>query len=246
MSQRPTGASLVAALVQIVRAESADRPDTDTELQPYETALKVLDLHGYRSIMAAGTWGFVVQAVVASRGYARGLDAGLLLLRFTDTHRDELPPREVEDNRRQLYLFVLDMLDRLDQWDAYLDAWRHLRAQTTYASTYVADDMGRPGMRDYVVRDDGDTWQVPFLWGMACRRDVIARKVRARDQGRRLGHLFHHAQDELTPAEIQRRLSWVLHAADVAKQTREAWDHPPSNRSSRGMVRVPDGPEVSW
>ena len=53
-------------------------------------------------------------------------------------------------------------------------------------------------------------------------------------------------QDELTPAEIQRRLDWILHLAQVAKKTREAWSHPPANPSSWGMVRVPDGPEVSW
>ena len=56
-----------------------------------------LDLPLYRRIMADPTWDFVVEATIATRSYDTGLEAGFLLLRFTEQHRADLspPPRAV-------------------------------------------------------------------------------------------------------------------------------------------------------
>lgn len=114
------------------------------------------DLHTYRRIMAAGTWGWLRQAVCATRAYQAGLDLSLLLLRVLDLHRPQLDRDEcASSHRQQLYYFVLDMLDRLDRWDAYLAAWACLRARTAERLTYPlarATFMGRGWTRSFWQR----------------------------------------------------------------------------------------------
>jgi hypothetical protein len=66
-------------------------------------------------------------------------------------------------------------------------------------------------MKAYVLSDNGETWRVHFLWPITHRKDVVAQEVRKRVRSRRLGNLFHHPRDELTPTEIKRRLDWVFY-----------------------------------
>ncbi len=149
------------------------------------------DLSTYRRIMTEPTWEFITEAVIATRAYETGLEAGLLLLRFTEDHRDELTPPEFEGNMVRVYGFVLEMLDRLDQWDAYLAAWAQIRTRTSYT---IPEDLRSPvetmGMTPYVMRRDRDALWVHFLWPTQYRKAVIERKVRAKRQGRRLGNLL--------------------------------------------------------
>ena len=65
-------------------------------------------------------------------------------------------------------------------------------------------------MAPSVLRRDRDTLWVHFLWSTVWRKAVIERKVRAKREGRRLGNLRHHPQDELSDAERRRRLDWVV------------------------------------
>ena len=89
-----------------------------------------LDLFTYRSILAVPTWGCITAAVVATRAYVTGLEAGLTLLQMTEVYRACLTPSEGAAHRRALYLFILDMLDRSDEWDGYLTAWEQIRTHT--------------------------------------------------------------------------------------------------------------------
>ena len=50
--------------------------------------------------------------------------------------RGDLSAREEARARMQLYALVLDMLDRLDAWDTYLEVWHQLRQHTAYTVEY--------------------------------------------------------------------------------------------------------------
>ncbi len=65
-------------------------------------------------------------------------------------------------------------------------------------------------MAPFVLRRDRDALWVHFLWGTTIRKAVIERKVQAKREGRRLGNLRHHPQDELSDAERRRRLEWIV------------------------------------
>ena len=167
-----------------------------------------LDMRRYRTIMAYPTWDVLVEAVIATRSYANGLEAGFRLLRFAEAHQEHVAPAEFDANMADLYRFLLDMLDRLDQWEAYLEAWGQIRAHTDYTRRYsLQAKLPESRMAPFVLRRDRDTLWVHFLWGTSYRKAVIERKVRAKREGRRLGNLRHHRQDALSDAERRRRLN---------------------------------------
>ena len=198
-----------------------------------------LDLSLYRRIMADATWDFVVEATTATRSYETGLEAGLLLLRFAETHRTDVSPTVFEDHMMRLYSFVLDMLDRLDQWDAFLEAWAQIRGNTNYAIPERPDaPVDAMGMAPFILRRDPDTLWVHFLWEVAHRKAVIERKVEARRHGRRLGNLLHHSPDELSEQERRRRVERFLQYV----RTGWVWNSP-SDGEQTADVRTVD---VRW
>ena len=179
-------------------------------------ALRSLDdLRTYRRIM--GTWTWLFQAVCATRSYHPGLDVGLLLLRVVELHQPRLSRREVASHRTQLYWFILDMLDRLDQWDAYLATWARVRAHTAETLTYQACARyphGAP-LAPFILGEDARGLTVHFLWPTVHRKELIERKVERQRRGQKLGNVKHATQNELSTDELRARL------ARVARQGRE-------------------------
>ncbi len=78
------------------------------------------------------------------------------------------------------------------------------------------------GMAPFILRRGPDAIWVHFLWQLVYRKTVIERKVQARRQGRRLGNLLHHPQDELSDHERRRRVERVAHNV----RTMWSWTHP--------------------
>ena len=176
------------------------------------------DLDTYRTIMGAWTWTCLFQAVRDTRSYEAGLDAGLLLLRVAEQHHAHLSRREFAAHRKQLYWFILEMLDRLDRWDAYLETWARVRAYTAYASPAWPDARQQYGaeLTPYILREDAGGLKLHFLWITRHRKAVIERKMARQRRGQQLGHVWHATQDELSDDELRERLAWV------ARQAREA------------------------
>ena len=73
----------------------------------------------------------------------------------------------------------------------------------------------------------GNPGWVHFLWPTQYRKAVIERKVRAKRQGRRLGNLLHHRQDELSEDDLRRRLARVAQEVGAAW----AWARPSDDES---------------
>ena len=193
-----------------------------------------LTLSGYRTIMATPRWYFVEKAMVITRSYGQGLEAGLRLLEFTHAHRDVLSAAEFERNETHLYLFLLDLLDRADHWHEYLSAWTQIRRHVRYTLTYWPRTPAHAARATpYVVqRLAGGDLRLHFLWWTDHRKAVITRKLDAQRRGRRLGNLRHHPQADLSDAELRRRLAWVARLARAAAggdpTTGAAADTPPA------------------
>ena len=179
-------------------------------------ALKNLaDLATYRTIMADETWGWLTEAVRVTRSYQAGLDLGLLLLRVIELHQPHLSRAGVAAHRRRLYWFILDMLDRLDQWDAYLATWERVRAHAAETLIYQACARHQHGARlaPFILGEDAADLTVHFLWPTLHRRELIERKVARQRRGQKLGNVKHATQDALTTDELRVRLAWVARQA---------------------------------
>ena len=167
------------------------------------------------------------QLLVTTRWYDKGVEVALALLAVTDRYDAVLPTSEAATARMRLSLLLLDMLDRLDAWEPYLEVWSQLRRHTAYTVAYHDGPHSaatRPRAQPYVVRRERDQIDLHFLWLSSHRKDLIERKLAAKRAGRRLGHLRHHPPDELSDAEVRRRVSAV---ARWARTLRRGGPDPP-------------------
>ncbi len=202
--------------------------------RPHPPLTTLLDLDTYRTVMADATWAAITQAVIRTRSYEAGLEAGLLLLQVAEIHHRQLSRRAVETHVPRLYAFVLDLLDRLDRWDDYLAAWASIRAHTAWTLTYAARARRRHGARlaPFILQEDATTLWVHFLWLTAHRKAVIERKLDRRGRGRKLGNLKHHAQEELSTTELHRRVAWSVQIAHATSGTDDPPEPPGSTSRS--------------
>ena len=143
------------------------------------TAVQTVDLATYRALLADPTWGLVRQLLVTTRWYDKGMELALAWLAVTDRYEAVLPAPEVATGRAQLYGLLLDMLDRLDAWETYLEVWSQLRRHTAYSLAYGDGPHSaatRPQAQPYVVRREPGEIQLHFLWLSSYRKDLIDRR----------------------------------------------------------------------
>ena len=189
---------------------------------PVVSLTERLPLNSYRAIMSFPTFGYVCQAVNRTRNYDAGLDASMLLLRLSEDYKKELTAHEYEQNLLFLYKFFLEMLDRLDRWEEYLDCWKQIRNNTTIVGTYHLDQESRrfhgDAIKPFIVEDRGTVTKVHFLYGTHHRKEIIERKLERKWAGKSVKHLMHHPQSELTDEEIDERLKWVCRMAHESQR----------------------------
>ena len=211
-------AQLLTALPRVARALART---TAGLADPITALTRRLDLTTYRAILAYPWWTLIRQAMVNTRSYEQGLAAGVQLLGHTEAYRDSLPVREIEQHVITLGGFMLEMLDRLDDWEAYLDVWHLLRTHTACGLTYnraAAVSHGRR-MTPFILGHHPGYLRVHFLYLTLHRKAVIERKLDRQRRGAKLGNCWHVTQDELSDAEIRERLEAVAQLAqEVAQQ----------------------------
>ena len=115
---------------------TASGPALPTRGGPATDCTRRIDLPTFRALLGDPTWYVVTQFLVTGRWYEQGLELAFELLACADRYHQDLSAREEARARMQLYALVLDMLDRLDAWDTYLEVWHQLRQHTAYTVEY--------------------------------------------------------------------------------------------------------------
>ena len=109
-----------------------------------------------------------------------GLELALALLVVADRYEALRPAHEPARSPVPLYDLLLDMLDRLDEWETYLAVWQQLRRHTTDTLTYGdGPQSAATGARaaPYVMRRTPGQIHLHGLWLLSHRKDLIARKL---------------------------------------------------------------------
>ena len=77
-----------------------------------------------------------------------------------------LDTREVESHLTTLCLFVLEMLDKLDEWTRYLATWHLIREHTSCSLTYqrAARVAHGPRLTPFILAEHGVVMRVHFLY----------------------------------------------------------------------------------
>jgi len=168
-----------------------------------------LDAEKYRRLLSYPGWNYFTQSIKATRAFENGLDACLVLLRYTEDIREGLSVKEYERNLQTLYTFLLIVLDHLDRWDDYLSLWENLRKNTNFSATYAKEGLQLHGNRiqPFILGEDGEYILVHFLYGMSDRKELIKRKQALQRSGKKARK--HTRQEELSNKQIEQRLQKV-------------------------------------
>ena len=216
-------------------------PTVVLSVRPHDGCRRRIALPTFRALLGEPTWSLVTQFLVTGRWYAEGLDLALALLACADGHRGRMSAGDEAHARIALYTLVLDMLDRLDAWDTYLDVWQQLRQHTAYTVRHGRAAATDPRAQPYVVGRQGDRTDLHFLWYTDHRARLIARKVAKHRAGGPVGHLRHHPQSALSATELQRRLAWVARSGHM-RRWQDTEPAPAADEEVRGEPADPHRP----
>jgi len=180
-----------------------------------------LNLAQYRRILSYPSWNYLLATIIETRSYEAALEACIRLLEFSEKHRERLSQSEYEQNLQRLYLCALSMLDRLDRWEEYLAVWRELRTSTNFCFRATRSIAGAvPNWESCLIQEAGGSVYLHFLWISAGRKALIERKLARRKEGKRLGHMLHRQQDQLSDEELWNRLERVKARINYAESLR--------------------------
>ena len=98
---------------------------------------KILKLSDLEKILSYPTWNYVQEAISATRSYEEGLEAGVCMFDLLEDHREELTQFAYNDHAKKILWFCLEMMDKLDQWEEYLETWHSLRENTDFHMHFV-------------------------------------------------------------------------------------------------------------
>ena len=166
----------------------------------------------FRALLSYPTWNYFLQVICLTRVYDKGLTAGIHLLNLNEKYKDMLTQKEYDDHTRLLYSICLDMLDKLDRWDDFLVAfdqvWKDKRFVFRCHKKSLNEEFGDL-LAKGVVSETEHYVYVHEFWLHILRKEVIKRKIQRREQGRKLGNMYHHTREDLTPEEVAYRQRWL-------------------------------------
>jgi hypothetical protein len=166
----------------------------------------------FRELLSYPTWNYFLQVIRMARAYNKGLTAGIHLLNLNEEYKDRLTQKEYDNHIRLLYGLCLDMLDNLDRWDDFLVAfdqvWKDQRFVFRCHKKSLNEEFGDL-LAKGVVSETKHYIYVHEFYLHILRKEVIERKIQRREQGRKLGNMYHHTREDLTPEEVAYRQRWL-------------------------------------
>ncbi|MCC5848187.1 MAG: hypothetical protein JJU29_08840 [Verrucomicrobia bacterium] len=166
----------------------------------------------FRELVSYPTWNYLTQVIRTARAYDEGLSAGIHLLNMNEEYKENLTQEEYDNHLRLLYHLCLDMLDKLDRWQDFLDTfsqvWLDKRFVYRCHKKQLDGEFGEL-MAKGVVSETPHYVYLHEFWPHVFRKEVIERKIKRQAKGCKMGNMYHHTKDDLTPEEISYRRKWL-------------------------------------
>jgi hypothetical protein len=166
----------------------------------------------FKELLSYPTWNYFLQVIRMTRAYDKGLTAGIHLLNLNEEYKDRLTQEEYDNHIRLLYGLYLDMLDNLDRWDDFLVAfdqiWKDRRFVFRCHKKSLNEEFGDLLAKGVVSETEHYVYVHEFYLHVL-RKEVIERKIQRREQGRKLGNMYHHTREDLTQEEVAYRQIWL-------------------------------------
>jgi len=184
-----------------------------------------ITLERFRHLIGYPNWSIVCDAATAARRYDLGLDFAMQLFRAAWHFEAQLSAHEFERALHITSIHILDMLDKADRWEDYIDWFVFLRDYSTvYLRERTAWLARNTPLEDYLIRYDGDYAILRYMYHYHPRYSVIRRKLARKRAGRSTAHLEHHSFHELSPDQVHDRLAHVAGFWRFKKAADARWD----------------------
>ena len=139
-------------------------------------------------------WGIATDSLKAIRGYEAGIYFAASTFNAAFKHHSELTTQEFDRIAHISAVFLLEMLDKADWWDEYLEWFSFLERNSKFSA---------------------------FVYER--RRKVIERKIARRDAKGSLRGLHHHSRSSLTIQDLRNRLEAVFAHYRFKQQAEAFW-----------------------
>lgn len=173
--------------------------------------LPKINLEKFRNLFKHPNWNYLHQFIVTTRNYDNGVIAIQYLIDKLETYKHKLKSSEYEKYGVSLYSFLLTLLDKADRWEDYLYVWEQLRNTKKFYIKYVKSVIysHSPEIRQFILDETENSLHIHFLYGTNYRKKIIEKKVLKKNEGKKLGNLYHSTIEELTETEIKERIDWI-------------------------------------
>jgi len=146
-----------------------------------------INFRRFRKILSFPWWNYAMIATVRMRKYREGLDACEMLLTLIEKFRDKMKVREYELFKIKINFFIIDLLDRTDQWETFMDRWESFNKEMDGFHFRIG---GTDESRRF-PRGEETMWAMTHHIHLQYRSEIIKRKLGARLKGRKEGNLMH-------------------------------------------------------
>jgi len=157
-------------------------------------------------------WNMLQEFIRSTRSYREGLALSVGLITTAEQNSNCMSPTERELYHDRLWLFHLNMLDKLDMWPEYLNCFDKLRDDVSHCHKWkrTSGILIHPHILHYMCGEASDHVSVHFLIGVHERKEIIVRKLQRSKSGKSTGHLQHHKRDALSSAELRERVDFLV------------------------------------
>lgn len=178
-----------------------------------------------RYLLKYPNWSIVTDMIQSTRNYDIGLSIASSLFLDSFRFKDELKDDEFDRLQFLSAMFLLEMFDKADRWEAYL-IWfdflrNHLNIYLRYDQNFSRHN--DEGIEEFIDnRGDEYRWvSNMFLYNR--RRRTIERKWDRLQNGKSYKSDLHHGKNELSDEDISNRIIKIVSTYDEKMRATEFW-----------------------
>jgi len=174
--------------------------------------IRPISYEHFREILSFPLWNYFLRFIQITREYSKGLTIGIHLLNMNEEYKEKLSQKEYEDNIRLLYDLCLEMLNKLDRWDDFLSAFEQVWKDKRFVFRCHKNSLKEPFgdiLAKGIISETKYYLYVHEFYLHIISKEIIERKVKRRNQGRKLGNMYHHTKEDLTTEEKFIRKRWL-------------------------------------
>jgi hypothetical protein len=180
---------------------------------------ELLDLEQFRQLFAKETccyWNHLWNIISYTKSYQQGIEIALTLLDKVERYKDSFNDKENECQLILIYSQFINMLDKADMWEDYLENWKIIKQKSIelklgmeYSNSSRVFHLSRGG-KDYFIGDTPSGFKLSFMYSQEERKKLIERKLDKAKGGKKIINYLHEQQEDLTAEEVKERYDWLI------------------------------------